>query len=218
MTAAVAQPTSVRELLFGDDGEAAAESLVDAAREHEVAAMVERGAHGLTGTAGETVEREVASMVNGFLSLDLLDLVAAGWAKHGAMVEAARRTRAAPETEEVVALATHQITSTHRPCVDLKVDGVRVGTLKVCLTVDFDIEGMLAVVRQARLTSLRCGTCTTTGTLAMQQAVVASRRCGLDLPGAVRLRSGIALLPTRDAAAPPAPPPAPPSVPPTDPA
>ncbi|MYS84749.1 hypothetical protein [Embleya scabrispora] len=207
MTADVAQPASVRELLFGDDSEVAAASLVDAAREHEVAAMLGRGSRSLTGAAGQTVEREVASMVNNFLSLDLLDLAAAGWAKHAAMVEAARRTRAAPETEEVVALATHRITSTHRPCVDLTVDGARVGSLEICLTVAFDIEGMLAVIRRAHLTSLRCGTCTTTGTLAMQQAVVASRRCSLDLPGAMQLRSGIALLP---AAQDPTPPQAPP--------
>ncbi|MET7301778.1 hypothetical protein [Embleya sp. NPDC005575] len=206
MTAAVAQPASVRELLFGEDGEAAAASLVDAAREHEVASMLGRAAQGLTDTAGQTVEREVASMVNEFLSLDLLDLAAAGWAKHAAMVEAARRTRAAPGTEEVIALATHRITSTHRPCVDLTVDGARVGSLEICLTVAFDIEGMLAVIRQARLMSLRCGTCTTTGTLAMQQAVVASRRCILDLPGALQLRSGIALLPTRDVTPPQDPP------------
>ncbi|MFI6983559.1 hypothetical protein ACIBSV_33780 [Embleya sp. NPDC050154] len=200
MTDAVPHPTSVRELLFGDDVEAATETLVDAAREHEVATILERGAQGLTDNASRTVEREVASVVNGFLSLDLLDLVAAGWAKHGAMVEAARRTRAAPDTEEVVALATHQVTSTHRPCVDLRVDGVRVGTLEIGLTVAFDVEGMLAVVRQAHLTSLRCGTCTTTGTLAMQERVVASRHCNLDLPGAMRFRSGIALLPARDQA------------------
>ncbi|MFE5330407.1 hypothetical protein ACFRCG_28870 [Embleya sp. NPDC056575] len=207
MTDTVPLPASVRELLFGGDGEAAAETLVDAAHEHEVAAMLGRGARGLTDDAGRTVEREVASMVDGFLSMDLVDLVAAGWVKHGALVAAARRTRAAPDTEEVVALATHRVTSTHRPCVDLKVDGVRVGTLELRLTVAFDVEGMLAVVRRARLESLRCGTCTTTGTLAMQEAVVASRRSALDLPGAVRLRSGIALLPAQDPAAPPAPPP-----------
>ncbi|MEU0932956.1 MULTISPECIES: hypothetical protein [unclassified Embleya] len=196
MTDAAPHPTSVRELLFGADGEAAAETLADAAHEHEVATLLGRGAQSLTDSAGRTVEQEIGTVVDGFLSLDLLDLVAAGWAKHGALVQAAHRTRAAPDTEEVVALATHQVTSTHRPCVDLTVDGVRVGTLDIRLTVAFDIEGMQAVVRQARLTSLRCGTCTTTGTLAMQESVVATRRCGLDLPGAVRLRSGIALLPT----------------------
>lgn len=195
MTSAPARPACVRELLFGDDGEAAARSLADAAHQQEVAAMVGRGARGLTGSAGETVEREVAAMVIGFLSLDLLDLVAAGWAKHDEMAAAARRTRAAPETEEVVALARHQIMSSHRPGVDLTIDGARVGTVELALTVAFDIEGMVAVIRRAQVTSLRCGTCTTTGTLTMQQTVVADRRCTLDLPGAVQLRSGIPLLP-----------------------
>ncbi|MDI2128978.1 hypothetical protein [Yinghuangia seranimata] len=188
-------PASVRDLLFGDDGETATEALVAAARENEVAAMLGRAARGLTDSAGETVEHEVASVVNGFLSMDLLDLAAAGWIKHRSLAEAAQRTRAAPGSEEVVAMATHKVTSTHRPCVDLTVDGARVGTLDLALTVAFEIRGMVAVVREARMTSLRCGSCTTTGTLAMQRIVVASRRCTVDLPGSLRLRSGIPLLP-----------------------
>lgn len=203
MTTAPPQPTCVRDLLFGDDGETAAQALADAARDHEVAAMLTRGAGTLTDSAGHVVEREVAAVVDGFLSLDLLDLAVAGWSKHRSLVDAARRTRAAPGTEEVVALATHKVTSTHRPSVDLTLDGARVGTVDLRLTVAFDIRGMVAVVRDAKLMSLQCGTCTTTGTLAMDEAVVASRRCTVDLPGRLRLRSGMPLLPPPDA--PPAP-------------
>jgi hypothetical protein len=199
MTTAPAQPDCVRELLFGGDDEAATRALADAARQNEVAAMLVRGGHGLTDSAGQTVEREVASVVNGFLSLSLLDLVVAGWTKHRAITEAARRTRAAPDTEEVVALASHRVISTHRPGVDLTIDGARVGTLDLSLIVAFDIQGMVAVIRQAHLMALQSGTCTTTGTLAMHQAVVASRRCTVDLPGSLRLRSGIPLLRTPNA-------------------
>jgi hypothetical protein len=225
MTTAPPQPGSVRDLLFGDDGESAAQTLAEAARDHEVAAMLTRGAGTLTDSAGHVVEQEVASVVDGFLSLDLLDLAVAGWRKHRSLAEAARRTREAPGTEEVVALATHKVTSTHRPSVDLTVDGARVGTVELCLTVAFDIRGMVAVVRDATLMSLQCGTCTTTGTLAMQEAVVASRRCTVDLPGRLRLRSGVPLLPPPDAPPPgtpgpatPRPPTAAPPTPPSDPA
>ncbi|GAA4956188.1 hypothetical protein GCM10023205_17830 [Yinghuangia aomiensis] len=225
MTTAPPQPASVRDLLFGDDGASAAQALADAAREHEVAAMLTHGAGTLTDSAGHVVEQEVASVVDGFLSLDLLDLAVAGWRKHRSLAEAARRTRQDPGAEEVVALATHKVTSTHRPSVDLTVDGARVGTVELCLTVAFDIRGMVAVVRDARLMSLQCGTCTTTGTLAMEEAVVASRRCAVDLPGRLRLRSGVPLLPPPDAsppgtagpAGPPRPPTAPPPAPPTAP-
>ncbi|NUS55214.1 MAG: hypothetical protein HOV66_10210, partial [Streptomycetaceae bacterium] len=70
MTTASPQPGSVRDLLFGDDGESAAQTLAEAARDHEVAAMLTRGAGTLTDSAGHVVEQEVASVVDGFLSLD----------------------------------------------------------------------------------------------------------------------------------------------------
>jgi len=36
------------------------------------------------------------------------------WRKHAPLIAAARRTAAAPKSEEIIALATHSVTSTHR--------------------------------------------------------------------------------------------------------
>jgi hypothetical protein len=189
-TPALNETSTVRDLLFGGMALEPTDALAESLRELGTVNTLVTGFRGLTAV----VEREVATEASGLLSLNLLDLVVAGWKRYGALTKAARRTRDASTTEEIVALATHRIESSHHPAIELFIDGKSVGTIKVDLSVAFDIAGVLAVVRQARLTAIRSGNCTVTGTLAIEKTVLAQRQHPFDLPGAVRLRNGVALL------------------------
>lgn len=189
-TAALNETATVRDLLFGAMALEPTDALAESLREHGTVKALVTGFPGLTAV----VEREVATEASGLLSLNLLDLAVAGWKRYEALTKAARRTRDAPTTEEIVALATHRIESSHHPTIELFIDGKSVGTIKVELSVAFDIAGVLAVVRQGRLTAIRCGNCTVIGTLAIEKTVAAQRQRRFDLPGAVRLHDGVVLL------------------------
>jgi Protein of unknown function (DUF2510) len=185
------EAATVQELLFGGELAEPIDALAESLREHGTVKSLVNGFPGLTAA----VEREVATEASALLSLNLLDLAVAGWQRYEALMGAARRTQDAPTTtEEIVALVTHRIESSHPVTVEVLVDGESIGTIEVKLNVAFDLAGVLAVVRQARLTAVRSGTCTVTGTLAMERTVVAQGQRGLDLPGAVQLRQGVALL------------------------
>jgi hypothetical protein len=189
-TAALDDFATVRDLLFGGIPVEPTDALAESLRQHGTLKTVVPDFPGLTAA----VEREVASEAGGVLSLDLFDLAVAGWKRYEALREAARRTRDAPTTEEIVALATHRIESSHHPTIEVFIDGKSVATIEMELTVAFDMAGVLAVVRQGRLTAIRSGNCTATGKLAIEGAVVAQRQRRFNLPGEVRLRHGVALL------------------------
>ncbi len=194
-TAPVAAPLTVRSFLLGADEDRAASGLTEALHDQHTGTGLLPGPRGLTDAADRAVEAELASVIGGFLDLDLVSLVAGGWAKHNALREAARRTRQYPGSEEVVALATHSITSTHHPAVDVLVDGAPAATVDVGLTVVFRISGLVAAVRDARLVSVRAADCVVEAKLAVRQIVVAAREGRLDLPAELRLRSPVELLP-----------------------
>ncbi|MEX0172354.1 hypothetical protein [Streptomyces sp. LMG1-1-1.1] len=183
-------PTTVRSFLLGDG-----EGLDGPLRAHGTAGPLLAPVRGRTPAADRAVEHELARVVDDFLGLDVLDLAAAGWRGHSALQSAARRTRDLPGSEEVVALATHRVTSAHRPYVDVYVDGAKIGTLDVQLNVVFWISGLVCVVRDACLTGVRSGECAVDASLGAQGAVVAERRGGrLDLPGGFALRGPVPLL------------------------
>jgi len=56
------------------------------------------------------------------------------------------------------------------------------------------MAGVHAVIEQARLTEIRSGDCTVSGTLAIMGIEVAKRQSKFALPGAVRRRNGVKLL------------------------
>ncbi|MET9881675.1 hypothetical protein ABZZ20_00685 [Streptomyces sp. NPDC006430] len=194
-TAPVVEPLTVRAFLLGREEGRSTHELAEFLHENEAASGILPGVRGLTSTAGRAVETELASVIDGFLDLDLISLAAGGWSKHAALKAAARRTRRTLGSEEVVALATHSITSTHRPYVDVLVDGARAATVDVELTVVFRISGLVAVVRDGQLIALRGAACTVEARLSVRQRVLLSRQGRLDLPATLHLHSPIDLLP-----------------------
>jgi hypothetical protein len=140
------------------------------------------------------VATELASAVAGVLNFDLVGVIVSGWRKYDALVEAARRTAADPSTEEVVELATHRITSVHRPTIDLLLDGVRIGTLHVEATFDCILEGVVATVSRGRLVGLRYGRCNATALVSADEVEIARREGVLDLHMEASLGAGIPLV------------------------
>ncbi|WLW58088.1 hypothetical protein [Streptomyces sp. YU58] len=161
----------------------------------------------LTPAADQAVEHQLAGSINSFLSLGVFDVAVGGWRSHAALTDAAHRTRATPGSEEVVALASHEITSNHRPYIDVFMDGAKVGTLDIWLDLLFRISGLVTVVRDAHLVAIRSGECVLEARLAAQQILLAQREGPLDLPGVWHLHTPLPLLDDR----PPAPPPPPPA-------
>jgi hypothetical protein len=146
----------------------------------------------------EAAVREVRSAAAGLLDVDLIGLLVAGWRKHHDLTSAARRTLAAPASTELVDLATHQITAAKHPSITVLVDGVRVATLQLDLSVVFDVTAVLAGIRGGRLVALHTGRCDITATLAIDGTDVATRQAHLELPGTIPLGPGIRLLPAAD--------------------
>jgi hypothetical protein len=189
MTTPLDETATLRDLLFGDVAGPPIDALTESLREHGTVRALTPGLPGL-----DAVEHEVANAMDSLLSLNLVDLAAAGWTKYDALRQAAKRTRDAPNAEEVVAMATHKIDSTHHPSVELYIDGKSIGTIEMALQITFTMAGVLAVVQQARLTAIKSGNCTVAGSLTVAGIEVAKKQRKFDLPGAVRLRHGIALL------------------------
>jgi hypothetical protein len=172
-------PVTARAFLFGE-GRPAADRLGEQLHEHGVARSALHGVRALSASATRAVDREIGVVTDGLLDMDLGDALVAGWQRYTALTEAARRTWASPGGAEVVALATHTVTSTYRPTVDVYVDELKVNTVEVVLTARFDLTGAAAVVRAGDLVALEAGECQVTVTLDVEGARLAERKAALD--------------------------------------
>ncbi len=137
---------------------------------------------------------KVASIVAGFLEMDAFDLLLAGWRKYETVMTAARETVQNPREEQVVELATHRVTSSHRPKIDLEVDEVDVGSLDVQIDVTFVLHAVRAVVVAGRLTALRSGLVDIEAKLSCEGVEIPSTSRQFDLALEVDLGAGVPLL------------------------
>lgn len=171
----------------------------DAARELARAVTPERlGRHSALGrlslTTQHTAARELSVVGAEMIDFDLGFLLVSGWRKYSTLLQAARRTAAAPGSEEIVDILTHRIGVASHPSVELLVDEVRVATVRFGLTLDFVIRALAAVVRRGAIVAVTSGRCETTAALAIEGVTVASHTVEHDLRLLVRVGSGIPLL------------------------
>jgi hypothetical protein len=132
------------------------------------------------------------------MDVDLIGVLIAGWRKHHHLIAAAQRTLAAPGSIELIDMATHQITMTQHPSVTVLVDGLRVATLQLDLSLVFKVNALVVGIGAGRLVALNSGRCDITATLAIQETSVLTRQAHLALPGVIPLSPGVRLLAARN--------------------
>lgn len=179
-------PLTANALLFGA-GTQTAEALGNAISEQHATRTALRSIRRLSGSAAGLVDREVATVTDDLLDVDLGDVLIAAWQKHSKLTEAARRTLAISGSEEIVSLASHSIESTYSPHVDLVVNGALVHCFKFVLGIVVEVAALDAVVRAGTLAMLRSGECVMTAKLSLDGVQLANARRTVDLELVVRL-------------------------------
>jgi hypothetical protein len=137
------QPLTTSVFLFGDTQDTG-QALAQALDEKGVLGPLGEGLQRLSQAGRQAADRQVATVANGLLDLDLGDLVVAGWRKQAALAAAAKRTIAIPGSSEIVELATHRITSVHRPLVKLLINDVHVATVNFELRIEFLVRALVS--------------------------------------------------------------------------
>jgi hypothetical protein len=171
----------VRTLLFEPGPDAArAERIAHRLNEKGVAASALGGIREVHGAGRRALDQDIAVVLDKLLALDLSHVLVACLRKHAALVSAAERTLAAPDSDEVVALATRSASATYSPHVDLLLDGVKVKTFEWELSVAFELTGLAAVVRRGELSALEGGDCAVTVALSLDGERFAEHQADFD--------------------------------------
>jgi len=196
-TAAPDGPLTAADLLFGSSAgapEALARQISSAGRAQSLGRALER----LPRVTREAAIREAAAAAAALLKVDLIDVLVSGWRDHRDITAAARRTLVTPASKELVGLAPHRVTTIQQPAVSILVDGRRVHTLQLGLSILLDVTGLVAGVAVGRLAGIHSGRCEIGVALTVHEIEILTRRSHLELPGVIALKSGVRLLPASE--------------------
>jgi len=190
-------PKTVLDLLFPPDEDGSV-AVVPGLLPPGVDEDLDRALRNVPATLRQAAVRETTGAARDLLNADPIGFLVSGWQKHREVIAAARRSVAAPGSIELVDLATHQITATQRPAVNLLVDNRQTATVELGLSVVFTVSALVAGIRGGRLVAVHSGRCDVTAYLAVQDTQVISRQVAFELPGIIPLGRGIPLLADHD--------------------
>jgi hypothetical protein len=196
-TAAPDGPLTAADLLFGssaDAPKALARQISSAGRPQSLGRALDR----LPRVTREAAIREAAAAAAALLKVDLIDVLVAGWRDHRDITSAARRTLVTPASKELVGLAPHRVTTIQQPSVSILIDGRRVHTLQLGLSILLDVTGLVAGVAVGRLAGIHSGRCEIGVALTVHEIEILTKRSHLELPGVMALKSGVRLLPASE--------------------
>ena len=180
------QPLTTTAVLFGEEQDAG-QALAEILHDHGVLGSLSGVLRQLTQAGLEATDSQVATVAQQLLELDLGELAVAGWRKHATLSHAAERTKANPGSSAVVELASHRITSVHKPTVELLLNDVHIATIGFEMRVEFLVQALVATVRHGHLVALSAGASDLTATLAVAGMHVATKQVHLEMPPLIRL-------------------------------
>ena len=143
----------------------------------------------------EAAVHEAAVAAVGLLKVDLMEVLVTGWREHRDIFSAARRTLDMPGSKELVGLAPHRVSTVQQPAVSILVDGRRVHTLQLGLSIFFEVTGLVAGIHAGRLAGIHAGRGDLGLALTVHELEVLTKRSHLELPGVRSLQRGFRLLP-----------------------
>ena len=126
--------------------------------------------------------------LKGVLSTSIADIVAGGWVHYRELRKARGKKKHPPEEVVLVPVGKHSISSSHRPRLELTVNGAPLPKGAIEFEVEFrlDVIGATLTVQGGAIREIRVGSCTGSGTLKYHNAVLAENKSrALRLPGVI---------------------------------
>lgn len=140
-----------------------------------------------------TVSREVEDRLGEALQIDVIKIALGGWTKYNQFKELLERSKQSPDETLLLSLADHSIQSTHRPLVELLIDGGVVGRLEFEVQVALRLEGVTLKVRAGHVREILTARGHLTGAVKCHGVVLAEAKSRpFELPGRIQLGEGTA--------------------------
>ena len=126
------------------------------------------------------------------LDVSLLDVFRWAWNKNRELSRYRDRAKYPSHETFTVPLAEHTIKSTHKPHVEIRIDGAKKGQVDFEAVVEIAVKGMTLEIRDGRIRKIRTGACTAKGSFSCEGLRLVERESKpLPLPGTIDLGEGM---------------------------
>jgi hypothetical protein len=138
--------------------------------------------------------RTVAARIAELLRLDLGVILVGGWKKMAELRGYTDRSKYGPDETVLVEITRHTVTSTHKPSLEVLVDGVKIDTLPFELKLTLTLDGAVLTIRDGKILAVSPGKCTAGGEMTLEGYEIFKREAAsVKLPGTWTFKEPIAI-------------------------
>ena len=138
---------------------------------------------------------EMAAHLTKYLQVNLIGIFAEAWVKFAELRKRAQETNQDDTATSNVGLADHEFTYDVKPCLDIELNGKKVGEVPFRIAAHFHVSGLELGLRKGCVHHVRTGKCAFTGALSLaEKELWRSPAVTLDLPGEFHLMQPIRLV------------------------
>lgn len=142
-----------------------------------------------------TAVDDVVEHVKKLFDTPFPELLAGAWEKSAEIQEFCDPARHPRDESNVLDLASHTLTWTQEPEVEVVFNGTYSVVLKLRVQAQVTVHGGVLVISDARFRKLKTGKVEVKATLSVQGQEVASRKVSVEMPGEVSFGGGIPIRP-----------------------
>jgi hypothetical protein len=118
---------------------------------------------------------EASGMVSRLASVSLAEVLIGGWQQHSRFAKYTDPAQFPPEKVSRVPLATHDISSTYEPYIQLLLDGKDSGKIPLEVKLTVTLEGLVLVIQDGRFMRTELGRAKLTGSLKCNKTTICER-------------------------------------------
>jgi hypothetical protein len=135
---------------------------------------------------------EISRKVVDLLDMNLIDLLLGAWNKYQGLKKYLDKEKYPPTQSVLVPLGEHTVRSEHRPYVEVLINDEVVARITFQVALVFTVRGVLLLVQDGRIRSVKTGEIKGKGTVKCEEALLLEQDFRtVSLPGTVDLGEGI---------------------------
>lgn len=200
----IAAATTVGQLLHAVHGSEWADGLVNLTAGPLLARLAKSLSIQGSVLNSAAASKTAAARIPDLLRLDVGALLVSAWKKTTEIEGYADRTKYGPDETVFVELTRHIVTSSHKPTLDIVVDGVTIDTVPFELKVTLTLDAAVLTIRDGQILAVSPGSGKAGGELKCEGLSILKRELTpVKLPGTWTFKEPIPITPRTPAPAPP---------------
>lgn len=119
--------------------------------------------------------KSTVDMVKDLVDVPLADILVGAWKAHQQFAKYTDAKLYPPDKVSCVALMSHHIKSSHKPYIELTLDGAPAGQIDFEIALDILVEPGVLVIQDGKFKRIEAGRCQVTGSLACEGKTIVER-------------------------------------------